>query len=88
MKITKVLWTDESWEDYEYWQKNDKQKLKKINELIKAIKRDPFEGVGKPEKLKYEEGVWSRRINIEHRLTYQIFDDTVYVVTCRYHYDK
>jgi len=82
------MWTDESWEDYEYWQKNDKQKLKKVNELIKAIKRDPFEGVGKPEKLKYEADVWSRRINIEHRLTYQIFDDVVQIVTCRYHYDK
>jgi toxin YoeB len=88
MKITKVLWTEESWEDYEYCQKNDKQKLKNINELIKAIKRESFDGIGKPGKLKYEEGIWSRRINIEHRLTYKIFDDTVYIVTCRFHYDE
>ena len=88
MKITKILWTDESWEDYLYWQKNDKQKLKKINELIKAVKRDPFDGLGKPEKLKFKVDVWSRRINIEHRLTYQIFDDTVCIVTCRFHYEK
>ena len=88
MKITKILWTDESWEDYLYWQKNDKQKLKKINELIKAIKRDPFDGLGKPEKLKFKVDVWSRRINIEHRLTYQIFNDTLCIVTCRFHYEK
>ena len=88
MKITKILWTDESWEDYLYWQKNDKQKLKKINELIKAITRDPFDGLGKPEKLKFKVDVWSRRINIEHRLTYQIFNDTLCIVTCRFHYEK
>jgi len=88
MKITKVMWSDESWEDYEYWQKNDKKKLKKINELIKAIKRQPFEGVGKPEKLKFNTDVWSKRINIEHRLTYQVSGDILFVVTCRYHYDK
>ena len=82
------MWTDESWQDYEYWQQNDKRKLKKINELIKAIKRDPFDGVGKPEKLKFNTDVWSRRITIEHRLTYQIRDDTVFIVTCRFHYEK
>lgn len=88
MKITKIQWTRESWEDYEYWQKKDKNKLKKINKLIKEIQRNPFDGLGKPEKLKFEIDIWSRRINIEHRLVYQINGDTVYIVSCRYHYEK
>lgn len=88
MKITKLQWTHESWQDYEYWQLNDKEKLKRINKLIKDIKRNPISGLGKPEKLKFETDVWSRRINIEHRLVYKIHNDTLLIVACRFHYEK
>lgn len=82
-----LVWTDESWEDYVYWQNVDKQIVKKINGLIKDIKRNPFDGIGKPEPLKYElSGCWSRRITDEHRLVYEISDDKVIVIACRYHY--
>lgn len=82
-----LVWTDESWEDYVYWQNADKQIVKKINALIKDIKRNPFDGIGKPEPLKYElSGCWSRRITDEHRLVYEISDDKVIVIACRYHY--
>ena len=86
-----VLFDDEGWEDYLYWQKVDKKLLKKINELIKDIQLSPFEGLGKPEPLKYDlSGLWSRRINSEHRLVYQWNDETgcVTVIQCRYHYSK
>ena len=83
----KLLWSEKSWEDYLYWQKNDKKILKKINELIKNIKRTPYSGLGKPEALKHQlSGFWSRRITDEHRLVYQISDDTLIIVACRYHY--
>ena len=83
----KLLWSEKSWEDYLYWQKNDKKILKKINELIKDIKRTPYSGLGKPETLKHQlSGFWSRRNTDEHRLVYQISDDTLIIVACRYHY--
>ena len=64
-----LSWTQDAWEDYEYWQKTSKEKVKQISKLIKAIKRDPFEGIGKPEPLKHDlAGYWSRRIDQEHRL--------------------
>lgn len=64
----KFIFVDESWEDYLYWQKNDKSKLKRINELLKDISRSPFSGIRKPEPLKYKySGFWSRRIDDEHR---------------------
>ena len=82
-----LFFTEESWEDYLYWQKTDKKILKKINQLISAIKREPFDGIGKPEALKYHlEGCWSRRITDEHRLVYEIIDDMVKIIGCRYHY--
>lgn len=82
-----LLWTDESWEDYLYWQNADKAIVKKINALIKDIKRSPFEGIGKPEPLKYElSGTWSRRITDEHRLVYEATQTTITILTCRYHY--
>lgn len=82
-----LIWTESAWEDYLYWQKNDKKILKRINELIKDIKREPFEGVGKPESLRFDlTGMWSRRINMEHRLVYQIDNDSVVIFQCRYHY--
>ena len=65
----RLIWSEKSWDDYLYWQQNDKQTLKKINNLIKAIKREPFTGIGKPEPLKHQlSGFWSRRITDEHRL--------------------
>ena len=83
----KITFTDEAWEDYLYWQSYDKKILKKINALIKDIKREPFGGIGKPEPLKYElSGYWSRRITDEHRLVYEMFEESIVVVACRYHY--
>lgn len=84
----KLVFVEESWEDYLYWQKTDKQKLKKINELLKEIMRSPFEGIGKPEPLKYKfAGFWSRRIDNEHRLIYQVTEDSILIAKCRFHYD-
>lgn len=84
----KYVFTDESWEDYLYWQHTDKKKLKKINELIKDIARHPFEGIGKPEPLKHKySGFWSRRIDDEHRLIYRIEDTEIQIAKCRHHYD-
>lgn len=82
-----VSFTEIAWEDYTYWQNTDKKFAKKINELIKDIKRTPFEGIGKPESLKYDlAGKWSRRINDEHRLIYQVEGNNVIIYACRYHY--
>lgn len=82
-----LLFTQEAWEDYLYWQKTDKAILKRLNALFKDMKRDPFNGSGKPEPLKYDlAGYWSRRINSEHRVVYKVSNDTIVVVQCRYHY--
>lgn len=84
----KFVFTELSWEDYLYWQKNDKQKMKRINELLKDIYRTPFEGIRKPEPLKFNyAGLWSRRIDEEHRLIFRVIDDEVQIVKCRFHYD-
>jgi toxin YoeB len=84
----KFIFVDESWEDYLYWQKTHKKKLKRINDLIKDISRHPNEGNGKPEPLKYiYSGFWSRRIDDEHRLIYQVKDDEILIAKCRFHYD-
>ena len=84
----RYIFTDESWEDYLHWQKTDKQKLKRINELLKDIARTPYTGLGKPEPLKYKyAGFWSRRIDQEHRLIYRVVDADIQIAKCRYHYD-
>ena len=84
----KFIFVDESWEDYLHWQKTDKKRLKRINELLKDISRTPFHGLGKPEALKYKySGFWSRRIDDEHRLIYQVKNDEILIAKCRYHYD-
>ena len=84
----KYVFVDESWEDYVYWQETDKKMARRINELLKEISRNPFSGKGNPEPLKYKyKGFWSRRINEEHRLIYQVKENEVFVVKCRYHYD-
>jgi toxin YoeB len=83
----KLIWSEKSWEEYLFWQSTDKKVLKKINNLLKEIKREPFEGIGKPEPLKYElAGCWSRRITDEHRLVYMVDEGAIGVVSCRYHY--
>ncbi|MDQ0701906.1 toxin YoeB [Pseudomonas sp. W3I7] len=83
----KILFTPEGWDDYLWFQQNDKAGLKRINLLIKAIQRAPFDGVGKPEPLKHNlSGFWSRRITAEHRLVYGIEEDEVQILMCRYHY--
>jgi len=83
----RLIFSDKGWDDYLYWQKNDKQVLKKINQLIKDIKREPFEGIGKPEPLKHElSGFWSRRITDEHRLVYQVDAGGLSIASCRFHY--
>ena len=83
----KKIFSDRAWEDYLYWQKNDKRMLKKVNELIKDIDRSPYEGIGKPEPLKHSlSGFWSRRINEEHRLVYRISEDEMHIAQIRYHY--
>jgi toxin YoeB len=83
----KLIFTEKSWDDYLYWQKSDKQIAKKINQLIKDIKRDPFNGIGKPEPLKHElSGFWSRRITNEHRLVYEVSENSIGIVYCRFYY--
>ena len=82
-----VLFTAHGWQDYVYWQKNDKKILGKINDLIKDISRDPNGGMGKPEQLKNALSGWSsHRINLEHRLVYKIEQGTIISAQCRYHY--
>lgn len=83
----KFGFVEESWEDYLYWQKTDKKKLKKINELLRDITSNPIECIGKPEALKHKyAGFWSRRIDEEHRLIFKIDDNEVQIVKCRFHY--
>ena len=87
--MTKIIFSKNAWEDYVYWQTEDKRTLKKINTLIKDIQRTPYEGIGKPEPLKFDlAGYWSRRIDLEHRLVYQVEDSDILIYVCRFHYDK
>lgn len=82
------IWFDEAWEDYLYWQVQDKKNLKRINSLIKDAERNPFSGIGKPEPLKGNlSGFWSRRIDDTNRLVYRIQHDTLEILSCRGHYD-
>ncbi|MEO0985407.1 MAG: Txe/YoeB family addiction module toxin [Cyanobacteria bacterium J06639_14] len=83
----KIIFAETAWEDYLYWQKADKKVLKRINALIKDIRRSPFEGIGDPEPLKFNwSGFWSRRINKEHRIIYAVEEDAILIAQCRYHY--
>lgn len=82
-----LSWTDESWNDYLYWQTQDTKTLKRINRLITDIKRAPFEGIGKPEPLKENlSGFWSRRIDETNRLVYVAEETAIVIISCRYHY--
>ena len=83
----KLIFAEKGWEDYLYWQQTDKKILKRINKLIKDIKRNPFEGIGDPETLKYNwSGFWLRRITKEHRLVYAVEQDSLLIAQCRFHY--
>jgi toxin YoeB len=79
--------TDEAWDDYQYWIENDKNILKRINRLIKDIDRNPYEGIGKPEPLKANlQGYWSRRIDSEHRIIYAVENELIVYISLRFHY--
>ncbi len=83
----KLAWTDEAWSDYVYWQSQDRKTLKRINKLIKAAQRNPFEGIGKPEALTENlSGYWSRRIDQTNRLVYAVDEADLTILSCRYHY--
>lgn len=83
----KIVFLTNGWDDYLYWQKQDKNILKKVNELIKDCHRSPFNGIGKPEALKNDlSGWWSKRISQEHRLVYRVENNMLYIAQCRKHY--
>ena len=83
----KLTFSDEAWEDYLYWQKQDRKMVERINKLIKEVQRDPFVGVGKPEPLKHAlSGFWSRRITDEHRMVYRVTEDALEIAQLRFLY--
>ena len=83
----RLSWDESAWEDYKYWQQTDRKIIKRINTLIDACLRDPFNGIGKPEQLKYgAQGLWSRRITDEHRLVCLVEEDEVIILQARYHH--
>ena len=83
----KLIFAEPAWQDYCYWQQQDKQMLKRINQLIQEIQREPFTGIGKPEPLKHAlSGYWSRRINDEHRIVYKVETDALLIAQLRHHY--
>ena len=82
-----LVWQTNAWEDYLYWQEQDKKILQRINELIKDTLRSPIKGIGKPESFKGDlSGFWSRRITDEHRLVYTVKDKRLHIIQCRFHY--
>jgi toxin YoeB len=85
--LRKIEWTHAAWQEYVYWQTQDKKILQRINKLIDASIRNPFEGIGKPEMLRENlNGYWSRRIDDTHRLVYSVEDEKITLIACRYHY--
>ncbi len=85
----RLTFTESGWKDYIWFQENDRRLLKRINELIKTVKRNPFDGPGKPEPLESDlSGYWSGRINSEHRLVYSVSNTEIVIISCRYHYHK
>ena len=84
----KLVWDDNAWEDYLWWQTQNRSLLRRVNALIRDIVRNGYEGIGKPEPLKHGfQGYWSRRINDEHRLIHKIVGDEIHIAQCRYHYE-
>jgi toxin YoeB len=85
----KKVFADQAWEDYVYWQLQDRKILKRINELIKDTERSPYEGIGKPEPLKHSlAGFWSRRVNDEHRMVYRVEGGNLELAQLRFHYEE
>jgi toxin YoeB len=85
--IRKLAWTESAWTEYLYWQGEDKKTLKRINKLITDALREPFEGLGKPEPLRENlSGLWSRRIDEANRMVYEVGDEYLTIVACRFHY--
>lgn len=83
----KLIFSDDAWDDYLYWQKNDRKIVVRINKLIQEVRREPFSGLGKPEPLKHAlSGFWSRRITDEHRMVYRVEADALLLAQLRYHY--
>lgn len=83
----RLVFSENAWEEYLYWQRTDRKVVQRINTLIRDVQRAPFEGIGKPEALKYAlSGYWSRRINDEHRLVYRVESDSILIAQLRYHY--
>jgi toxin YoeB len=83
----RLIFADAAWDDYLYWQQQDKRMVERINKLIKEVQREPFAGIGKPEPLKHAlAGYWSRRITDEHRMVYKIDGDSMLLAQLRYHY--
>ena len=83
----RLIFADEAWEDYLYWQQHDRQMVERIHKLIKEIQRAPFTGIGKPEALKHAlAGYWSRRITGEHRIVYRVEDNALFLAQLRFHY--
>ncbi len=83
----RLIFHPHAWEDYLSWMEGDRKSLRKINDLIRDIQRSPFEGLGKPEALRFElSGSWLRRIDQEHRLVYRVEGDDLHILACRYHY--
>ena len=83
----KLIFAEEAWEDYLYWQKQDRRMVERINKLIRETQREPFEGVGKPEALKHAlSGFWSRRITDEHRMVYRVEGSDLLIAQLRFHY--
>jgi len=83
----RIVWDESAWEDYLWWQNQDRNTLRRINALIKDIARNGNDGIGKPEPLRDGfQGYWSRRITSEHRIVYRVTDDRIRIAACRYHY--
>ncbi len=88
MKPERLVWTAAAWDDYLWWQGQDRKTLKRINLLIGDTLRQPFDGIGKPEPLRENlSGFWSRRIDDTHRLVYVVFEGDLVIIACRYHYE-
>jgi toxin YoeB len=88
LKLT-LVFRPQAWEDYQHWQRHDRAALKRVNRIIEDCLRSPYEGIGKPEPLRYGiEGGWSRRIDDQHRLVYQVIDGDLVILQARYHYGE
>ncbi|MCC6136725.1 MAG: Txe/YoeB family addiction module toxin [Candidatus Contendobacter sp.] len=86
--LSRISWTLAAWEDYQYWQGQDRKTLKRLNRLIEDCLREPFAGIGKPESLKENlSDFWSRRIDDSNRLIYRVDGEDLVIIACRYHYD-